>query len=1550
MNIHTRGPEMRKMRPFVGIGRHRLVILLVLLAGVAAVMSQQRAQGGEAETQETQQADKAPAALQLDQPRDRDEPAKASAESSPEKKPTEASLQPLKAPTSGADTNAGAELWEPYRLRWLARKQREIAQQLERRGRKEAASKAWDAAIAAEKKEIALLEQLCPPNHRQRWLVVEAKWHLRHIGELRALDADQRRELSKAEQMSNQVTRLFHEGKHSEAIPLAQEVLDIRKSIFGQQHLFYANDLNNLAMLYGKTDQPLRAEPLYRQALEIKERVLGKEDPSYAVTLANQAGLYHSLNQYGRAEPLLREVVDLRRRSLGKGNAAYATSLNNLAMLYYETGDYARAKPLLVEAVEIDRRALKEEHPEYATALSNLGTVCRRSGDQIQAETLLSTALDIRKRTLGQDHADYMRTLKELLGLYRDMGKDDRAEPLLREALDIRKRTLGEEHPKYLRALIDFAGFYRDIKQYGKAEPLLLEAQEIVKRSRGESDRNYGTILHNLAVLYEDMGEVARSEAFYRHALEIRKDDVREKHTSYAATLFNLAQLYETTGQYTRAEPLYRQASDIWKKELGPNDPQYATCLNDLGILYSEMGQHARAESFLRQALDIRTRVLGEQHDDRATSLNSLGLLYLDMGDYEQAEPLVQEALAIRKRLHGENPCHYATTLNNLALCYQSKGDYARAERLYRQAMETFKKTVGEDHKDYATSLSNLAWLYREMGNYAQAELFSRKALDIRKRTQGVVHRDYADSLMGLAHVYTAMGDYARAVPLYEQALAIYKLVPGKQHPVYATCLGGLGSVYLSMGDYTRAAPYVQHALAIRKTALGEKHPSYAASLNSLALLYMRQADYSRAIAILEKSLEIQGATAGESSAEYAVGLDNLGVAYSAVGDNDSAVRVLRQSLDISKRLLGDENPRCASSSYDLAIVYYSMGKPAQAEPLLRQALEISERLLQLTAAVQSERQELAMNGLFRDYLDAYLAVAPAANVGAADIYGHVLRWKGAVLARQRQMRMMAGSPELKGLFEQLQSTTSRLATLATAPPDLAVLISASRREARRRELAALTDERQRLEKELALHSAEFSREKQLHDITPDQLRACLGDGTALVDFVVYAHTELPPDGKGLPPWHQRLAAFVIRADSPIIRVDLGPAAKVTEAVEAWRMRYVPHETPFDWTSVGKTQPANDRDDAEEPGRLLRRLTWEPLQPHLRDARLVLVSPDGALGRFPLAALPGTSPDKYLIEEVALAVVPAPQLLPDLLPSANGGKRSASSLLAMGNVDYAAEPAVPAELAGKGTPDTTSSTRRKAARGGKRVQFGPHPGIWPEIQGVRDIFQRTFDDGQVLLLQRAEASEESFRQLAPRHRYVHVNTHGFFAAPELKSVWDLRERRWAAGRLQVPTEAIVGLHPGLLSGIALAGADRFPAGPDRDDGILTALEVAALDLSGVELVVLSSCSTGLGAQVSGEGLLGLQRACQAAGARAVVASLWEVRVGETRELMHRFYENLWQKGMPKAEALRQAQLAMLRRDAVGEDGARAPTRPGTAPPTRAPPSSWAAWVLSGDWR
>jgi CHAT domain-containing protein len=198
----------------------------------------------------------------------------------------------------------------------------------------------------------------------------------------------------------------------------------------------------------------------------------------------------------------------------------------------------------------------------------------------------------------------------------------------------------------------------------------------------------------------------------------------------------------------------------------------------------------------------------------------------------------------------------------------------------------------------------------------------------------------------------------------------------------------------------------------------------------------------------------------------------------------------------------------------------------------------------------------------------------------------------------------------------------------------------------------------------------------------------------------------------------------------------------------------------------------------------------------------------------------------------------------------------------------------------------------------------------------------------------AAASTAGLLRALPEARWAHIATHGFFADPAVPSVLRPDTKLFArSGRDRAAPGA---RNPLVLSGLVLAGANRPAADGDamtRDDlGILTAEAIAGLPLQDLELAVLSACESGLGTVAGGEGVFGLQRAFHLAGAHTVVASLWKVDDAATRKLMRQFYSNLWERGLPAAEALRRAQLAVMS-EAVGS-GDR--------------PYYWAGWVLSGD--
>jgi len=202
------------------------------------------------------------------------------------------------------------------------------------------------------------------------------------------------------------------------------------------------------------------------------------------------------------------------------------------------------------------------------------------------------------------------------------------------------------------------------------------------------------------------------------------------------------------------------------------------------------------------------------------------------------------------------------------------------------------------------------------------------------------------------------------------------------------------------------------------------------------------------------------------------------------------------------------------------------------------------------------------------------------------------------------------------------------------------------------------------------------------------------------------------------------------------------------------------------------------------------------------------------------------------------------------------------------------------------------------------LYFAPLAGSAMEGRAIQSLFP------EASLLTGRRASKAALERLAAPS-ILHIASHGFFLADE-------------GG----PGTPIAAQNPLLRSGLALAGANLPGAG--HGDGILTALEAAALDLWGTHLVTLSACDTGVGEIRNGEGVYGLRRAFMLAGAETLVMSLWPVTDSVARDTMVAYYARL-RSGAGRGDGLRQAKLSMLKR------------------PAQRHPYYWAGFIQSGDW-
>jgi CHAT domain-containing protein len=1043
----------------------------------------------------------------------------------------------------------------------------------------------------------------------------------------------------------------------------------------------------------------------------------------------------------------------------------------------------------------------------------------------------------------------------------------------------------------------------------GEAEPLFQESLTIRREQLGDRHPDIATSLNNLAELYRLQGRYGEAEPLLQESLAIWREQLGDRHPHVATSLNNLAALYQVQGRFGEAEILFQESLNILREQLGDNHPDVANSLNNLAELYREQGRFREAEPLLQESLAIWRKQLGDSHLDVATSLNNLAELYRLQGRYGEAEPLHQESLAISREQLGDSHLNVANSLNNLALLYQDQGRYGEAETLFQESLTIFREQLGDRHPDVSTSLNNLAALYETQGHYGEAETLLQESLTIRREQLGDRHPDIATSLNNLALLYRAQGRYGEAETLLQESLNILREQLGDRHPDVATSLNNLAALYETQGRFGEAEPLYRESLTIRREQLGDRHPDIATSLNNLAVLYVAQGRFGEAEPLYRESLAIRRDQLSDDHADVATSLNNLAGLYQTQGRYEEAEPLYQESLTIFREQLGDRHPDVANSLNNLAALYQTQGRYGEAVAFLSQGLDIEEWNLDLNLATLPEAQRQAyvatISGTGQLPISFHLQSAPDSPEAANLALTTLLRRKGRLLdagtdSLQRLRQNLTPDDQLT--LDQLTDTQRQLSTLTfNPPPDLPP-------EQYRARLAELEAQANQLEATLARRSAAFRVETQSVELAAVQAKIPVNG--VLVEFTQY-RPFYATDGQnrwGAP----RYAAYMLFPDGRIEAVDLGEAAPIDQAIQAFVALLQDPRANFR-TRAGITVEIR-ADVVEGVSDTLKALVLDPIAPHLQPGQHLLISPDGQLNRLPFEAL-FTDSGQYLVEQHPISYLSSGRdlLRFGVLPP------STAPAVVLANPDY--------DLATAGTSQVSSAqTTGDRATDLSQLTVDPLPGTAAEVEAIAPLLTAP------TLLTEAQATEAALKQVQSP-KILHIATHGFFLAdappPEPTDIGTLAlgDGTRAFGTLSAPVE-----NPLLRSGLALAGFNTWRGG-GTDDGVLTALEASQLNLTGTQLVILSACDTGLGDINNGEGVYGLRRAFAIAGAETQLLSLWQVSDDGTQSLMARYYENLIDGGMGRSDALRQVQLEMIRSESEYSH-----------------PYYWAAFVLAGDWR
>ncbi|HET9253117.1 MAG TPA: CHAT domain-containing tetratricopeptide repeat protein [Candidatus Eisenbacteria bacterium] len=831
-------------------------------------------------------------------------------------------------------------------------------------------------------------------------------------------------------------------------------------------------------------------------------------------------------------------------------------------------------------------------------------------------------------------------------------------------------------------------------------------------------------------------------------------------------------------------------------------------------------------------------------------------------------------------------------------------GDTDGALALYERELARARASLSPEHPELAARHERLGAVAWTAGDYERARTELEAALLLHERAGEHDSTAIAGVLGLLGSIVLEQGDPPAAVRLHERALDLVEPA-SPSGPATAAALERLGASLAASGKHQEARTHHLRALAIRE-ASGDSL-GVASCLQHVALEAVRAGDAAAARAAFLRARSILNDGASPDHPGVAVSVSGLAALARADGDLDRARAHDREAVAIRRRALGSEHPLLAEALVAYAGSLIRTGHSADAVDAALEAEGI--RRDHLRSIVRSVPESQALR--YEARLASGIGAAVAASIRTWDstvverVWDAVTRSRALVLdgmaSRHRWTQLRADSAIL-ALASDAARARQGIARLSARGPD------GMDPRAYRATLERLKATREDLERKLLARRPDAVVDLKRDGAGIADVRQALPAGGGIVSLVRYLDPATSPQptagpgaaaGDGSPgrssPGTWSYAAFVTSGASSHGRVvPLGDAEELDSLVATWRRAMTVRGRETGGASDGAAP------SAERLGSILRQRLWDPVRPHLAGAERVIFVPDGSFHLVNPMALP-LDGGRYLVEEGPTFQILSSErdLIGPARPAAPG-----TGFLAVADPDFDA----PRRSMSALDPVRQRDPQRErdpgprdgadpVYRGSGPCAAASAPGVWPplpgsarEVEEIARLWERRHG-GATHVFRDAAATEGAVQKHAPGKRAIHLATHGFFEG------------------------SCEGENPLLSTGLVLAGANRAAAdsaeGMSTEDGLLTADEISGMDLAGLESVVLSGCDTGVGVVRAGEGVFGLRRAFEIAGAQSLVLTLWPVTDRDAGDWTVRFYEARLVKGLDTASAARDASRRVL---------------------------------------
>lgn len=914
---------------------------------------------------------------------------------------------------------------------------------------------------------------------------------------------------------------------------------------------------------------------------------------------------------------------------------------------------------------------------------------------------------------------------------------------------------------------------------------------------------------------------------------------------------------------------------------------------NTLTLFLFIICSQIQAQDFFKKLGELATEKIGEKGTDMRSSIDSIDFQFaisINQGagffDIEQKGETFSKVLYGFKEQEDKTPLDLARDSLEIAIGLYNIRRYEMSEYQTKRTLDYMESSSLEDEIVYLRVISNLGLINLTQGKISEATDYIHRALAKAEEQLGPKSMAYLANLNNLAKKEQLLGEYTKAEKLFDQALDLSKgNYDGSMQQ--AIIMNNKAMLYQTIGQYDRAIDLMNQAnelsnQAIKKPLQGERSFDNRKFQANLAFVYQAAKQYQAAESILLELKKISENRRQTKNAEYAALVNQLGILYIQMNQYEKVRDLFVLSLNVYKKRWGENNIYFAKTAMDLGNFHRIQGQYEEAEKWLNKAFEIRQSLLNNTHPAYIESQEsLAilywkMNQpekaypLYQEVMGQTMNLLhnffPAMSEAEKTHY-----WDITSPRFQRfynfAISYVEEKPELtKTIFEYNLDTKGILLSNATK---IRNQILASNDEKLIADYLMWQDQKEQLARLYSYSKAKLKSQNidldQL-EAEANQLEKTISERSASFSGST-SSTEV-----NLNTIKNKLTSDEAIVD--IIRVNkydqsfTGETTYLALTMDATStlptLAVIPDGNLLEGKSLLRYRNSikHKIDDTSSYSNF-----WGAVEQNVSGKNKIYFSPDGVYNQVNINTLK-VSHDQFLIDRYNIVMVGNSK---DIIQNQQNSSLNKNAFL-LGYPDYQTD------------------------------DVAPLPGTQVEIETISKLLAT---NGFKLSKNLSQSATEDNLKNIDNPRVVHIATHGYFQPDE-----------------KVSNESSFGVHydnaknnPLLRSGLLMANVGRSlidTVSTDiaaQNNGILTAYEAINLDLTNTELVVLSACETGLGEIKAGEGVYGLQRAFQIAGAHSLIMSLWKVNDDATQKLMSAFYTN-WMSGMKKHQAFHKAQLQL----------------------------------------